>query len=1456
MCSEPISSDYFFTYSEIKTMENIASCIKKTGNWSKIDKVHRFDHPDFSPARVANDITVSAPKLKKLVEKIRSLDDEDMKKHGKLFKHFIYSDVKSAYGAKLIASALASHGFEHAYHLGKSSKGNTFQMKKNLEKYGGNVFATLTSVLFFEKPIGVRFIRELLSAFNKRPDNIHGEQIRIIILDSGFREGVDLFDVKYVHLFEPILTKADQKQVIGRATRFCGQKGLHFEKNKGWPIYVYKYETVIPKYLRHALLSQNKNLEPANNFFDLFLKFTNIDPKKINFANELVPLVIFGAVDRYLTRNVHNFTIQDDTQNKHYQELFQGGTSPKLSKFVQMQKNIRENFAKFSWPPTKVENGCVASVPSAAQQKGPSIIEFSPTQNFVRNYFTAKSNYKGLLLMHSVGTGKTCSAIAVASSTFEKEDYTIIYVTRHTLKADVWKNMFGQTCSVIIQNMIKKGIRIPEAEAKRQRLIKAWMEPMSYKQFSNTILGKNSLYQELVKRNGKTDILKKTLVIIDEAHKLNAPDVAGSEKPDLDAIKKALLHSYKVSGKDSTRLLIMTATPYTDDPVDMMKLLNLLREEKEQLPETFDEFQKTYLDEEGKFTKEGRIKFLNEISGYVSYLNREKDVRSFSYPIIEDVTVPLSVYEFEREIHEYVVKYNEIKFDSKLLNLMKSGTQYETLELKNKLTAEANKNIETKQADLQACVEAFEEMQAVKIQSLQAEKSEALKSCNDLQKTCEKKKKEEHEALLQQMKEDNKTAIAKCKENVAPCKDKVQQKGAQAIAKLKEEAQLKLKNCKKGDAACKQAIKDKLADDTFKIKEATKNKVDECKSSDKQCKANLESTYKLKKESMKEDLKFDLKECSNEKLIKDCKDAVIKADQEKVSKLKDKDPCDVEKVALKAYEKLQKELIQNHVAELLKAKNKIIKFDEDKIDEKRKELRSLHTKIDSMVKNDRSQQLELEHCLKTQKVKPSYIQSLKGSQPEYLEEEEKIIEDIVSNVSSNVYLVNGHGYEEVKDFTKRVTLPEDKVLVVFPVCGRPNWMNITCLFMDIFNNPKYIKWMNNPIKHKKAIEDLLGYPIRIYLPGDKIPFISTNLFYNFDFKKTVVLKSGVFELGKIPQINRSRFPETKDMSLSLGNQACFKYIGSIDNSSHYNNSVHHEVFKGNKYNKAGTRDTYSNLVKRKYNVTEIMEDMGPGIYYYTGCRSLNAKVSDDMYSKILGESAKQQQKSHKATVIKNFKKNVKIEQKDKSDEPENSPVLSPQSSPNSVSNIDEENAEIIDKDLTNMEKKQLLIKRRRLLQIRKEAAAMLAHVITMTHEEKVDVIARCRELEKEIEEKDLDSVPALSDLVDIVKGNVDYKTTLQFAKVKKHYEVLVVREYKVEKKRYVVKEEQLGLLPVSGKSLSDKCTTETVVRRIKQLYKKGRLGELTLPKDVGDLENVEAFANLCKRSKELVLKNH
>jgi hypothetical protein len=799
---------------------------------------HKFEKPTFDPEKLQADIEKMSPKIYELLAKIRQLDDTDMTKEGRHYKHFIFSDVKQGgYGSKIVASAFIANGMTLAYDQSLKVKSDA-----DLLATKGKNMALLCSTGVYDKPINAQTKREILGKFNERPLNVYGDAIRFIVMDSGYKEGIDLFDVKYVHILEPQSSRADEKQVIGRGTRTCGQKGLEFIKNNGWTLEVYIYDVNIPEDLAKIL--------DAPTLFDLYLKHSNIDLRKLAFSSQLDRMALVGSVDYELNKNIHDFRVLGDEVNIN--DIFTGGAAgdslcavsncgsrakkdfpintlkfviaylgveetlprkfvkagelraflcqemktngdfcdavndmnddiklfifkhatellaviknrkylsmpmyyralyrkfirtylpegklpnidvrvpspdspetPKTPKtpdtpsprspdtpspppakktpiaprtpsplpsfspaksvksvdahtrtltFLGVREDIRKNYVQFKWPRVELQNMCGG---------GSLPVKFNPTQDFIRHYFTPSSAQKGMLLYHSVGTGKTCTAIATASSSFEKQGYTVLWVTRTTLKSDIWKNMFDQICSIPIQKRLGAGNRIPAAYGDRMRLLSdSWsIRPMSYKQFSNLIEGKNDLYKALVKRNGSEDPLRKTLLIIDEAHKLyGGADLSSVERPDMNKLKKALMHSYKHSGKDSVKVMVMTATPYTNDPMELVQLLNLLKPRDQQIEEDFDKFSEKYLDSAGNFTKRGSRVFLDDVAGLISYLNREKDARQFSQPIVMKVLTPMSrrgeadtpnVRELEaemsglrEEVKEYAVKKKAVK---------------------------------------------------------------------------------------------------------------------------------------------------------------------------------------------------------------------------------------------------------------------------------------------------------------------------------------------------------------------------------------------------------------------------------------------------------------------------------------------------------------------------------------------------------------------------------------------------------------------------------------------------------------------------------------------------------------------------------------------------------------------------------------------------------------------------
>lgn len=669
-------------------------CIQKTGNFASSDVRFTFESGPNHYRLTREVLATLSPKCLRMIEEIERQDEEDFRTYGRRFKHFIYSSVKST--TKAITTALMDVlGLQLGYssnYLGDADdkrwdKIQLLEMDELNQNRYNNLFL-LSSSNVFRQPLAAATRKEMLRRFNLRPDNSHGELARFIVMDSGFKEGIDLFDVKYVHIFEPQMTHADLKQVIGRGTRMCGQKGLEFHPTRGWPLHVNIYDSEIPEEVRFEF-------DNAATVYDLYMQALGLDIRLLNLTVDMERMYIEGSVDNELNEAVHSFVLPSDSLNSWDSPMsISGGARFDDAKYsnalkqmpldrlvdvllndeatVQMPNThegvrdyIRANYADYKWPDVVMENKCISggsrseatiskatiSSGGARPLSGATIssggarpLQFTPTQDFVRMYMTPELNRKGIMLIHSTGSGKTCSAIATATSSFEEQGYTILWVTRTTLRADIWKNMFDQVCNESIRTMVRLGVPIPADQKSRMKLLsKAWsIRPMSYKQFSNMVSGKNEIYKALVKRNGAADPLRKTLIIIDEAHKLYGEGgLPANEKPDMNAFSEAVSKSYEVSGSDSVRLLIMTATPITTSPMEFVKLLNLCRERFHRIDDTFEMFASTYLNESGMFSAEGRARFLDEIAGYVSYLNREKDARSFAQPIVRYIMTPI-----------------------------------------------------------------------------------------------------------------------------------------------------------------------------------------------------------------------------------------------------------------------------------------------------------------------------------------------------------------------------------------------------------------------------------------------------------------------------------------------------------------------------------------------------------------------------------------------------------------------------------------------------------------------------------------------------------------------------------------------------------------------------------------------------------------------------------------------
>ena len=120
-------------------------CVRQVSNWSSVCVSDRFENHSFDPVKFKQKMVINSPRMVTLFENIYKLDEKDFKKHGKLFKHYIYTDLKKSHGVKLLISAMISAGYNFCY-----KRDGKIKIKENSDEN----FLVLSSSILYNKPFG------------------------------------------------------------------------------------------------------------------------------------------------------------------------------------------------------------------------------------------------------------------------------------------------------------------------------------------------------------------------------------------------------------------------------------------------------------------------------------------------------------------------------------------------------------------------------------------------------------------------------------------------------------------------------------------------------------------------------------------------------------------------------------------------------------------------------------------------------------------------------------------------------------------------------------------------------------------------------------------------------------------------------------------------------------------------------------------------------------------------------------------------------------------------------------------------------------------------------------------------------------------------------------------------------------------------------------------------------
>lgn len=114
-----------------------------------------------------------------------------------------------------------------------------FKTRENISKnrtFKPAKYAMITGDLAYS-PDNINVIKTMTSS-----NNIYGEEIKVILISKTGSEGIDLTNIRQVHIMEPWYNMNRIEQIIGRAVRNCSHKSLPFKERN---VQIYLYGTLL-----------------------------------------------------------------------------------------------------------------------------------------------------------------------------------------------------------------------------------------------------------------------------------------------------------------------------------------------------------------------------------------------------------------------------------------------------------------------------------------------------------------------------------------------------------------------------------------------------------------------------------------------------------------------------------------------------------------------------------------------------------------------------------------------------------------------------------------------------------------------------------------------------------------------------------------------------------------------------------------------------------------------------------------------------------------------------------------------------------------------------------------------------------------------------------------------------------------------------------------------------------
>ena len=281
----------------------------------------------------------------------------------------------------------------------------------------------------------------------------------------------------------------------------------------------------------------------------------------------------------------------------------------KASSYYMNNREIFVNFMSSLFGPYKQELLESAKSASCDRDEDAAFVPMAH-QKIVRDYINLYTPYRGILLYHGLGSGKTCSSIAIAEGM--KTDKQIIVMTPASLRTNYFeelkkcgdslyrKNQFWEFVSIQkhpeyvepLSNILSLSVEFIKKQGgawlvnmskeanfetlnavQKETLDKQLNEMIKYKYKFISYNGLRKSHLRALTSNYKKNPFDNTVIIIDEAHNFVSRIVNKLGRGDTLSGK---LYEYLMNAENA-KIVLLTGTPVINYPNEIAVMFNILR---------------------------------------------------------------------------------------------------------------------------------------------------------------------------------------------------------------------------------------------------------------------------------------------------------------------------------------------------------------------------------------------------------------------------------------------------------------------------------------------------------------------------------------------------------------------------------------------------------------------------------------------------------------------------------------------------------------------------------------------------------------------------------------------------------------------------------------------------------------------------------------------------------------